>query len=122
MKLGAVTLLFIAMVATGCFGSSHAASNSHAPSTTYRPTPFTTKVPHYNMAVPENHSGFVGAAAKTYDAGYIACYNAAAKATAQGGDSLVAVRVPPGHAAAQGCRRGTHAVLGPSVPPVAPAP
>jgi hypothetical protein len=107
-------IVLCSLLVAGCYdGGSHAAST----------TPKTVTQEWVDVPTPpNNHGGYSGAEAKAYDAAYIACYKAAAKASAQGGDSLVAVPVPPGHAASKGCRRGTHAVLGPSVPPVTPNP
>jgi hypothetical protein len=101
-----ILLLACCVGICGCNGGG-----PHAASTTYHPTPFTTKMPHYDVAVPDNHGGFVGLAVQqAYDAAYALCYGEARAALASG-DRLTTAIVHGGeaHATNKGCHDGTHA-------------
>lgn len=71
------------------------------------------KVPHYDVAVPENHGGFVGATVQqAYDAAYTQCYGVERAALASGDRLSTAVGGGgEAHATNKGCHDGTRDAL-----------
>jgi hypothetical protein len=106
MRRRLILLLACCLGVAGCSGGG-----PHAASTTYRPASFTTKVPHYDVAVPENHGGFVGASVQqAYDAAYTQCYGVERAALASGDRLTTAIlRGGEAHATNKGCHDGTRA-------------
>ena len=70
-------------------------------------------MPHYDVAVPENHGGFVGATVQqAYDAAYTQCYGVERAALASGDRLSTAVGGGgEAHATNKGCHDGTRDAL-----------